>query len=267
MHRPVEEDDDHSLIVTKPRSMTVDSLSVWQRCHTQPARSWLSSPVVIDEPYNQDLACELKLFIPIICWLVYLTVTAVYTRCLCLADIPYDCPSFTSMRAMNGVSELYAKGVTIFIFARMGPNEILYKWYFYVINLVTILVFGVLGGVLPGLYLEVGNTLSVMDTVFLCCMIAVMVAMGMYHVRLAWKIHIRCGVMYLLVLLSLLMFYVLKTMILLNQTTIHVHHAFLFWVLSWFCRYKPIPSQICLAVTTGIFIQGVSVYGTTGDIA
>ncbi len=107
--------------------------------------------------------------------------------------------------------------------------------------------------------------------VIISAIIVVLMAV-VWHIRLAFKIRdysksfcrMRYGFIYLITIFLTLSFYAICYAYLKltkQDFQIHIHHWFIFWLLSLFARFNDTISIICQSICVGIFIQGTSSYG------
>eukprot|EP00744_Colponema_vietnamica_P007178 GILI01010363.1.p1 GENE.GILI01010363.1~~GILI01010363.1.p1 ORF type:complete len:380 (+),score=72.66 GILI01010363.1:108-1247(+) len=212
---------------------------------------------------DDDLVQESSCALSCVFWIAILFIYSAYTRVLCLFDIPYDCPTHISQLVLaDTITDIIGKGFTIFFFSRMLKTAVMKQWYFYFISVVTIFLFGFLGEQYPGLYLEVGHSFAPNDLILFWIVLLIFICIAVYHMRIAFRIHQSVFIAYCSSFLFMIAFYALKFWFLYDVAVFHMHHAHLFWILSWFCRFKDPVSKASLAVCVGIFIQGTAVYGS-----
>jgi hypothetical protein len=214
-----------------------------------------------------DYLIEVSYYIGVLWWYFVAILLSIYTQLLCLANIPHDCPKIKSIIIYDTLSELLAKSASVYFLSRMNKTEVLLSWYFYIMIIITITLFGFLGNIFPSLIITSKETTFDEKTqiLFYLCL-SIMLVIGIYHLILAFKIHYKYGITYLISLIFIILYYTIYILLFNDIIVIRFHHNFLFWLSAWFCRYDNTISKLSLAICTGIFIQGTAIYGSNQQL-
>ena len=163
---------------------------------------------------------------------------------------------------------LHACGTAIFAHVLAPERRLLTRWTanlgFFVVASVTGIVFSALSDLTQletSLSSQGGRSAAY---VVVMCIVAFFILLGLwFHVWYARRSTTKLGVVpYLAPRLAVVLAYAAYIIILdFNNDAWELHHYLIAWIGTLFCAFDHPASVVCLAITTGIFVQGLAAYG------
>lgn len=219
-------------------------------------------------------------------YLLTLTIGFVETRIFAdYTGIPYDYDTPNAIDMTNNYLLFIIHAIVTFKFAYIVCDEYnkLKKWYFYVIYFATIPLFSLISDLNFASSISIDEQSikywSVSQWLFICIIVLIVLTLIIYHIVIAYKINTYAQqdltiqrysltktycfiyIVSILTFVCLYGFVWIYLVYMLTSVQVHLHHWFLFWLLSLFAQFNTTTSISSLAICLGIFTQGASVYG------
>lgn len=222
---------------------------------------------------QHDAAAANRCVMRLLAWLLMNVCVYVGQRAAVAAGLPSDGIDPTGKRAtfiLESVQMLILHTCVTAIFAHVLAPErrLLTRWTanagFFVVASVTGIVFSALSDLTPletSLSSRGGESATYVVSM---CVVVFFILLGLwFHVWYARRSSTKLGVVpYLMPRLAVVLAYAAYIVILdFNDDAWEVHHYLIAWIGTLFCAFDHPASVVCLAITTGIFVQGLAAYG------
>ena len=222
---------------------------------------------------QHDVAAANKCVTRLLAWIAMNLLVYAGQRAMVAAGLPSDGIDPTGRRAtfiLESVQMLilHACGTAIFAHVLAPERRLLTRWTanagFFVVASVTGCVFSLLSDLTPletSLSSRGGEGAAY---IAVSCAVGFFVLLGLwFHVWYARRSSTKLGVVpYLAPRLAVVLGYAAYISILdFNDDSWELHHYLIAWIGTLFCAFDHPASVVCLAITTGIFVQGLAAYG------
>ena len=222
---------------------------------------------------QHDAAAANKQTMRLLAWVAMNVLVYVGQRLAVAAGLPSDGIDPAGRRATFILASvqmlvLHACGTAIFAHVLAPERRLLTRWTanlgFFVVASVTGVVFSALSD-----FTQLETSLSSRGGrsaayVVVMCIVAFFILLGLwFHVWYARRSTTKLGVVpYLAPRLAVVCAYAAYIIILdFNDDAWELHHYLIAWIGTLFCAFDHPASVVCLAITTGIFVQGLAAYG------
>ena len=222
---------------------------------------------------QHDAAAANKCVTRLLAWVAMNVLVYVGQRLAVAAGLPSDGIDPAGRRATFILASvqmlvLHACGTAIFAHVLAPERRLLTRWTanlgFFVVASVTGIVFSALSDLT-----QLETSLSSQGDrsaayVVVMCIVAFFILLGLwFHVWYARRSTTKLGVVpYLAPRLAVVGAYAAYIIILdVNNDAWELHHYLIAWIGTLFCAFDHPASVVCLAITTGIFVQGLAAYG------
>ena len=222
---------------------------------------------------QHDVAAANKCVTRLLAWIAMNLLVYAGQRAMVAAGLPSDGIDPTGRRAtfiLESVQMLilHACGTAIFAHVLAPERRLLTRWTanagFFVVASVTGCVFSLLSDLTPletSLSSRGGEGAAY---IAVSCAVAFFILLGLwFHVWYARRSSTKLGVVpYLAPRLAVVGAYAAYIIVLdVNNDAWELHHYLIAWIGTLFCAFDHPASVVCLAITTGIFVQGLAAYG------
>ena len=222
---------------------------------------------------QHDAAAANQGVVRLLAWVAMNVLVYVGQRLAVAAGLPSDGIDPAGRRATFILASvqmlvLHACGTAIFAHVLAPERRLLTRWTanlgFFVVASVTGIVFSALSDLTQletSLSSRGGHSAAY---VVVMCIVAFFILLGLwFHVWYARRSSTKLGVVpYLAPRLAVVCAYAAYIIILdFNNDAWELHHYLIAWIGTLFCAFDHPASVVCLAITTGIFIQGLAAYG------
>ena len=222
---------------------------------------------------QHDAAAANKCVTRLLAWVAMNVLVYVGQRLAVAAGLPSDGIDPAGRRATFILASvqmlvLHACGTAIFAHVLAPGRRLLTRWTanlgFFVVASVTGIVFSALSDLTQletSLSSRGGHSAAY---VVVMCIVAFFILLGLwFHVWYARRSGTKLGVVpYLAPRLAVVCAYAAYIIILdFNNDAWELHHYLIAWIGTLFCAFDHPASVVCLAITTGIFVQGLAAYG------
>ena len=222
---------------------------------------------------QHDAAAANKQTMRLLAWVAMNVLVYVGQRLAVAAGLPSDGIDPAGRRATFILASvqmlvLHACGTAIFAHVLAPERRLLTRWTanlgFFVVASVTGIVFSALSDLTQletSLSSRGGHSAAY---VVVMCIVAFFILLGLwFHVWYAKRSSTKLGVVpYLAPRLAVVCAYAAYIIILdFNNDAWELHHYLIAWIGTLFCAFDHPASVVCLAITTGIFVQGLAAYG------
>ena len=222
---------------------------------------------------QHDAAAANKQTMRLLAWVAMNVLVYVGQRLAVAAGLPSDGIDPAGRRATFILASvqmlvLHACGTAIFAHVLAPERRLLTRWTanvgFFVVASVTGIVFSALSDLTQletSLSSRGGHSAAY---VVVMCIVAFFILLGLwFHVWYARRSTTKLGVVpYLAPRLAVVGAYAAYIIILdVNNDAWELHHYLIAWIGTLFCAFDHPASVVCLAITTGIFVQGLAAYG------
>ena len=222
---------------------------------------------------QHDAAAANKMVVRLLAWVAMNVLVYVGQRLAVAAGLPSDGIDPAGRRATFILASvqmlvLHACGTAIFAHVLAPERRLLTRWTanlgFFVVASVTGIVFSALSDLTQletSLSSRGGRSAAY---VVVMCIVAFFILLGLwFHVWYARRSTTKLGVVpYLAPRLAVVGAYAAYIIILdFNNDAWELHHYLIAWIGTLFCAFDHPASVVCLAITTGIFVQGLAAYG------
>ena len=222
---------------------------------------------------QHDAAAANKMVVRLLAWVAMNVLVYVGQRLAVAAGLPSDGIDPAGRRATFILASvqmlvLHACGTAIFAHVLAPERRLLTRWTanlgFFVVASVTGIVFSALSDLTQletSLSSRGGHSAAY---VVVMCIVAFFILLGLwFHVWYARRSTTKLGVVpYLAPRLAVVCAYAAYIIILdFNNDAWELHHYLIAWIGTLFCAFDHPASVVCLAITTGIFVQGLAAYG------
>ena len=222
---------------------------------------------------QHDAAAANKCVTRLLAWVAMNVLVYVGQRLAVAAGLPSDGIDPAGRRATFILASvqmlvLHACGTAIFAHVLAPERRLLTRWTanvgFFVVASVTGIVFSLLSDLTQletSLSSRGGRSAAY---VVVMCIVAFFILLGLwFHVWYAKRSSTKLGVVpYLAPRLAVVCAYAAYIIILdVNNDAWELHHYLIAWIGTLFCAFDHPASVVCLAITTGIFVQGLAAYG------
>ena len=222
---------------------------------------------------QHDAAAANKMVVRLLAWVAMNVLVYVGQRLAVAAGLPSDGIDPAGRRATFILASvqmlvLHACGTAIFAHVLAPERRLLTRWTanlgFFVVASVTGIVFSLLSDLTQletSLSSRGGRSAAY---VVVMCIVAFFILLGLwFHVWYARRSTTKLGVVpYLAPRLAVVCAYAAYIIILdFNDDAWELHHYLIAWIGTLFCAFDHPASVVCLAITTGIFVQGLAAYG------
>ena len=222
---------------------------------------------------QHDAAAANKMVVRLLAWVAMNVLVYVGQRLAVAAGLPSDGIDPAGRRATFILASvqmlvLHACGTAIFAHVLAPERRLLTRWTanlgFFVVASVTGIVFSLLSD-LTQLETSVSSKGGESAAyIVVMCIVAFFILLGLwFHVWYARRSDTKLGVVpYLAPRLAVVCAYAAYIIILdFNNDAWELHHYLIAWIGTLFCAFDHPASVVCLAITTGIFVQGLAAYG------
>ena len=222
---------------------------------------------------QHDAAAANQGVVRLLAWVAMNVLVYVGQRLAVAAGLPSDGIDPAGRRATFILASvqmlvLHACGTAIFAHVLAPERRLLTRWTanagFFVVASVTGIVFSALSDLTQletSLSSRGGHSAAY---VVVMCIVAFFVLLGLwFHVWYARRSTTKLGVVpYLAPRMAVVSAYAAYIIILdFNNDAWELHHYLIAWIGTLFCAFDHPASVVCLAITTGIFVQGLAAYG------
>ena len=222
---------------------------------------------------QHDAAAANQGVVRLLAWVAMNVLVYVGQRLAVAAGLPSDGIDPAGRRATFILASvqmlvLHACGTAIFAHVLAPERRLLTRWTanlgFFVVASVTGIVFSALSDLTQletSLSSRGGHSAAY---VVVMCIVAFFILLGLwFHVWYARRSTTKLGVVpYLAPRLAVVGAYAAYIIILdVNNDAWELHHYLIAWIGTLFCAFDHPASVVCLAITTGIFVQGLAAYG------
>ena len=222
---------------------------------------------------QHDAAAANQGVVRLLAWVAMNVLVYVGQRLAVAAGLPSDGIDPAGRRATFILASvqmlvLHACGTAIFAHVLAPERRLLTRWTanvgFFVVASVTGVVFSALSDLTQletSLSSRGGRSAAY---VVVMCIVAFFILLGLwFHVWYARRSGTKLGVVpYLAPRLAVVCAYAAYIIILdFNNDAWELHHYLIAWIGTLFCAFDHPASVVCLAITTGIFVQGLAAYG------
>jgi hypothetical protein len=222
---------------------------------------------------QHDAAAANQGVVRLLAWVAMNVLVYVGQRLAVAAGLPSDGIDPAGRRATFILASvqmlvLHACGTAIFAHVLAPERRLLTRWTanvgFFVVASVTGIVFSALSDLTQletSLSSRGGHSAAY---VVVMCIVAFFILLGLwFHVWYAKRSSTKLGVVpYLAPRLAVVAAYAAYIIILdFNNDAWELHHYLIAWIGTLFCAFDHPASVVCLAITTGIFVQGLAAYG------
>ena len=222
---------------------------------------------------QHDAAAANQGVVRLLAWVAMNVLVYVGQRLAVAAGLPSDGIDPAGRRATFILASvqmlvLHACGTAIFAHVLAPERRLLTRWTanlgFFVVASVTGIVFSALSDLTQletSLSSRGGHSAAY---VVVMCIVAFFILLGLwFHVWYARRSSTKLGVVpYLAPRLAVVCAYAAYIIILdFNNDAWELHHYLIAWIGTLFCAFDHPASVVCLAITTGIFVQGLAAYG------
>ena len=222
---------------------------------------------------QHDAAAANQGVVRLLAWVAMNVLVYVGQRLAVAAGLPSDGIDPAGRRATFILASvqmlvLHACGTAIFAHVLAPERRLLTRWTanlgFFVVASVTGIVFSALSDLTQletSLSSRGGRSAAY---VVVMCIVAFFILLGLwFHVWYARRSTTKLGVVpYLAPRLAVVGAYAAYIIILdVNNDAWELHHYLIAWIGTLFCAFDHPASVVCLAITTGIFVQGLAAYG------
>ena len=222
---------------------------------------------------QHDAAAANQGVVRLLAWVAMNVLVYVGQRLAVAAGLPSDGIDPAGRRATFILASvqmlvLHACGTAIFAHVLAPERRLLTRWTanlgFFVVASVTGIVFSALSDLTQletSLSSQGGRSAAY---VVVMCIVAFFILLGLwFHVWYARRSTTKLGVVpYLAPRLAVVGAYAAYIIILdFNNDAWELHHYLIAWIGTLFCAFDHPASVVCLAITTGIFVQGLAAYG------
>jgi hypothetical protein len=222
---------------------------------------------------QHDAAAANQGVVRLLAWVAMNVLVYVGQRLAVAAGLPADGIDPAGRRATFILASvqmlvLHACGTAIFAHVLAPERRLLTRWTanagFFVVASVTGIVFSALSDLTQletSLSSRGGHSAAY---VVVMCIVAFFVLLGLwFHVWYAQRSTTKLGVVpYLAPRMAVVSAYAAYIIILdFNNDAWELHHYLIAWIGTLFCAFDHPASVVCLAITTGIFVQGLAAYG------
>jgi hypothetical protein len=221
---------------------------------------------------QHDAAAANKQTMRLLAWVAMNVLVYVGQRLAVAAGLPSDGIDPAGRRATFILASvqmlvLHACGTAIFAHVLAPERRLLTRWTanvgFFVVASITGVVFSALSD-LTQLETSVSSKGGQSAAYIVVCIVAFFILLGLwFHVWYARRSTTKLGVVpYLAPRLAVVCAYAAYIIILdFNNDAWELHHYLIAWIGTLFCAFDHPASVVCLAITTGIFVQGLAAYG------
>ena len=222
---------------------------------------------------QHDAAAANKMVVRLLAWVAMNVLVYVGQRLAVAAGLPSDGIDPAGRRATFILASvqmlvLHACGTAIFAHVLAPERRLLTRWTanvgFFVVASVTGIVFSALSDLTQletSLSSKGGESAAY---IAVSCAVTFFILLGLwFHVWYARRSTTKLGVVpYLAPRLAVVGAYAAYIIILdFNNDAWELHHYLIAWIGTLFCAFDHPASVVCLAITTGIFVQGLAAYG------
>ena len=222
---------------------------------------------------QHDAAAANQGVVRLLAWVAMNVLVYVGQRLAVAAGLPSDGIDPAGRRATFILASvqmlvLHACGTAIFAHVLAPERRLLTRWTanlgFFVVASVTGITFSALSDLTQletSLSSRGGHSAAY---VVVMCIVAFFILLGLwFHVWYARRSTTKLGVVpYLAPRLAVVCAYAAYIIILdFNNDAWELHHYLIAWIGTLFCAFDHPASVVCLAITTGIFVQGLAAYG------